>query len=82
MMEKKHKITLKIEITIFLVKLFAILFITIGTILVFTIFLTPIGFFMIPIGIALYIDIPKYLKKILTRKMLLLDSENHLDHKN
>jgi hypothetical protein len=81
-MQKKRKITLKIEIAIFFVKLFAILFVTIGTLLIFTIFFAPIGFFMIPIGIALYVHIPKYLNKILTRKMLLLESENNLDHKN
>ena len=82
MMQKKRKINLKIKITIFFVKLFAILCITIGSLLVFTIFFAPIGFFMIPIGIALYVHIPKYLNKVLKRKMLLLDPENNLDHKN
>lgn len=76
LMQKKRKITLKIKITIFLVKLFAILCITIGSLLVFTIFLAPVGFFMIPIGIALYVHIPKYMNKVLQRKMLLLDHKN------
>lgn len=81
-MQIKSKIILTIKFTIFCVKLFALLFTAVGTLLVFSIIYSPFGFFIIPIGIALYEQIPKYLNRRLKRKLLLLDSENSLDDKN
>lgn len=75
-MHKKQKIILTIKIAKFFVKLFAILFFCIGVVLVFTILFSPIGFFMIPIGIAIFELIPKYLNKVLNRKLQLFDDAN------
>ncbi|MFW1985066.1 hypothetical protein ACG94M_17365 [Acinetobacter guillouiae] len=72
-MHKKQKVMLTIKITQFFVKLFAVLFFGIGVLLVFTILFMPIGFFMIPIGIAIFEQLPKYLDKVLNRKLRLLD---------
>lgn len=68
---------LTIKIAQFFVKLFAVLFFGIGVLLVFTILFMPIGFFMIPIGIAIFELIPKYLKKVLNGKLQLLDFDTN-----
>lgn len=72
-MQKIQKVMLTIKITQFFVKLFAVLIFGIGVLLVFTIIFMPIGFFMIPIGIAIFEQIPKYLDKLLNKKLRLLD---------
>lgn len=76
-MNKKQKIMLIIRITQFFVKLFSVLFFGLGVLLVFTILFSPIGFFMIPIGIAIFELIPKYLNKVLNRKLRLLDFDTN-----
>ena len=80
-MNKKNKIILKIKLTQFFAKLFAVLLITIGILLVFTILFMPVGFFMIPIGIAIFEFIPKYLNKVLNRKLRLLDFDSNQSNK-